>query len=56
MTNEIHNSCNQFFILRFLSALHVSNEFSRSSSGAQYNVPIVLCNTVHYLVLLMMND
>ena len=74
MTNEMHNSYNQFLFHRFLSALHASNESSRSSSGARHNilyyavwynrynravsttVPIVLCNTVYYAVLLMMND
>ena len=74
------NSYNQFFIPQFfLSALRVSNESSRSSSGVRHNilyytvqsvqscrllparlactiVPIVLCNTVYYAVLLMMND
>ena len=34
-------------------ALHVSNETSRSSSGALLNV---LCDTAHLAVLLMMND
>ena len=75
----MHNSYNQFLFHGFLSALHVSNESSRSSSGAQHNVlyytvwynrynrtgesrlactivPVVLCNTVYYAVLLMMND
>ena len=33
MTNEIHNYYNQFLFHSFLSALHVSNESSRSSSG-----------------------
>ena len=74
MTNETHNSYNQFLFHSFLSALHVSNESSRSSSGARHNilyytvwynryngavstiVPIILCNTVHYAVLLLMND
>ena len=73
MANEIHNSYNQFLFHSFLSALHVSNEYSRSSSGARHNilyytvcccaarlactiVPIVLCNTVYYAVLLVMND
>ena len=38
MTNEMHNSYNQFlFHSFFLSALHVSNESSRSSSGARHN-------------------
>ena len=37
MTNEMHNSYNQFLFHSFLSALHVSNESSRSSSEAQYN-------------------
>ena len=84
MTNEMHNYYNQFLFHSFLSALHVSNESSRSSSGARHNilyytvwynrynragessccaaglaytiVPIVLCNTVYYAVLLMIND
>ena len=39
MTNEMHNSYNQFLFLfySFLSALHVLNESSRSSSGALPN-------------------
>ena len=56
MTNEWHNSYNQFFILQFLSAVRVSNEFSRSSSGAQDNVLYYTVQSVHYIVLLMMND
>ena len=43
MTNEIHNPYNQFLFHSFLSALHVSNESSRSSSGARHNV-------LHYTV------
>ena len=39
ITNEIHNSYDHFFIPQFfLSALHVSNESSRSSSGARHNI------------------
>ena len=53
ITNEMHSSYNQFLFHSFLSALHVSNESNRSSSGAR---PNILCNTVHYFVLLMMND
>ena len=54
MTNEMHNSYNQFLFRNFfLSVLHVSKEASRSSSGARHNV---LCSTVYYAVLLMMND
>ena len=85
MTNEMHISYNQFLFHSFLSPLHVSNESSRSSSGARHNilcyavwynrynragdsdcfkaarlactiVLIVLCNTLYYAVLLMMND
>ena len=56
MTNEKHNSYNQFLFHSFLSVLHVSNESSRSSSGARHNVPILLCNTAYYAMLPMMND
>ena len=66
MANEMHNSYNQFSFHSFLSALHVSNESSRSSSGARHNILYytvwynrynrVLCNTVYYAMLLMMND
>ena len=83
MNNEMHNSYNQFLLDSSLSALHVSNESSNSSSGARHNIlyytvqseqlcyqaslaaskqldspdsTIVLCNTVYYAVLLMMND
>ena len=38
ITNEMHNSSNQFLFHSFLSALHVSNESSRSSSGARHNI------------------
>ena len=38
MVNEICNYYNQFLLHSFLSALHVSNESSRSSSGAQHNI------------------
>ena len=37
ITNEMHNSYNQFLFNSFLSALDVSKESSRSSSGARYN-------------------
>ena len=84
MTKEMHSYYNQFLFHSILSALHVSNESSLSSSRAQNNalyytvwynrynragesscyaarlactiVPIGLCNTVYYAVLLMMND
>ena len=66
----MHNSYNQFLFHSFLSAVHVSNESSRSSSRARHNilyytVQLVqscrrdfakLCNTVYYAVLVMMND
>ena len=38
MNNEMHNSYNQFLFHSFLSALHVSKESSRSSSGARHNI------------------
>ena len=38
MTNEMHNSHNQFLFHSFLSAVHVSKESSRSSSGARHNI------------------
>ena len=38
MTNEMHDSYNQFLFHSFLSALHVSNESTRSSSGARHNI------------------
>ena len=80
MTNEMHNSYNQFLFHSFLSAVHVSNESSlhHQEHITQFGtigtivqactvlhstivqactiVPIVLCNTVYYAVLLMMND
>ena len=46
MTSEIHNSYNQFLILHFLSALHVSNETSRSSSGVRHNILYYTVQTV----------
>ena len=36
--NQMHSSYNQFLFDNFLSALHVSNESSRSSSGARHNI------------------
>ena len=38
VTNEMHNSYNQSLFNCFLSALHVSNESSRSSSGVRHNI------------------
>ena len=38
LTNEKSNSYNQYLFHSFLSALHVSNETSLSSSGAQHNI------------------
>ena len=38
MTKEMHSSYNQFLFHSFLSALHVSNESSRSTSGAQHHI------------------
>ena len=53
ITNEVHNSYNQFLFHSFLSVLHISKESCRSSSGARHNI---LYYTVYYAVLLMMND
>ena len=57
ITSEMHNFYNQFILFHsFLSALHVSNESSRSSSGAQHNilyytiVPIVPNCVIHYIM------
>ena len=44
MTNEVHSSYNQFYSTVLCLLLHVSNESSRSSSGAQHNI---LYYTVH---------
>ena len=38
MSNEMHNSYNKFLFHSLLSALRVSNESSRSSSGARHNI------------------
>ena len=38
MTKEMHNSYNQFLFHSPSSALHVSNESSHSSLGAQHNI------------------
>ena len=38
MTNEKHNSYNQFLFHSFLSVLHVSNKSTHSSSGARHNI------------------
>ena len=74
MTNEMHNSYNQFLSHSFFVCSTCFEQSSRSSSGARHNilyytvwynrynravstiVPIVLCNTVYYAVLLMRND
>ena len=61
MTNEMHNSYNQFLFHSSLSAVHVSNESSRSSSTAghsilYYTVWYNRYNTVYCAVLLMMNN
>jgi hypothetical protein len=53
MTKEMHNSYNQFLFHRFLSALHVSNKSSRSSSGALHNV---LYYTVQSVQLCLLHD
>ena len=38
INNEMHSSYNHFLFHSFLSAVHVSNEFSRSSSVARQNI------------------
>ena len=59
MTNEMHNSYNQFLFHSFLSGLHVSNESSRSPLGARrvitiyFYVYIFRCQVVlpaHFIV------
>ena len=59
INNEMQNSYNQFLFHSFLSALHVSNESSRSSSGAQHNTLyytveffVVKVSTVWYFVVM----
>jgi hypothetical protein len=47
MTNEMHDSYNQFYPATCLSTVHVSNKYSLSSSGAQNSV---LYYTVYYFV------
>ena len=73
MTNEMHNSYNQFSFHSFLSALYVSkivhlqehgmtycitqyNQYNRVVSKIVPIVPIVLCNTVYYTMLLKINE
>ena len=51
MTNEMHNSYNQFLFHSFLSAVHVSNESSRSASGARHNILYYTHNTIGTIVL-----
>ena len=50
MTNEMHNSYNQFYSTVFLSALRVSNESSRSSSGAHKIYCITQSGTIGTIV------
>ena len=50
MTNEMHNSYNRFLFRSFLSALHVSNESSRSSSGARHNILYYTHSTIGTIV------
>ena len=50
MTNEMHISYDQFLFHSFLSSLHVSNEASRSSSGAQHNIPYYIHSTIGTIV------
>ena len=38
ITNAMNNSYNRFLFHSFLCALHVSNESSRSPSGARHNI------------------
>ena len=52
MTNEMHNSYNQILFYSFLSAVHVSNESSRSSSAARHNVLYYTFGTIGTIVLL----
>jgi hypothetical protein len=56
MTNGMHNSYNQFLFHSFLSVLHISTESTRSLSEAQLNVLYYTVQSVHYAVLLMMNE
>ena len=74
MTNEMHNSYNQFYstIFRPLYMFRTNLVVHHQEHGIIYCitqfgtfvgdspdsmiVPIVLCNTVYYAVLLMMND
>ena len=49
----MHNSYNQFYFYStvFLSAVHVANESSRSSSGARYNILYYTVQSVQYSIL-----
>ena len=50
ITKEMHNSYNKFLFHSFLSALHVSKESSRSSSGAQHNILYYTHSTIGTIV------
>ena len=50
MTNEMHNSYNQFLFHSFLSALHISKESSLSSSGARHNILYYTAGTIGTIV------
>ena len=51
ITNEVRNSYNQFLFHSYLSALHVSKESSRSSSGIQHNILYYTHSTIGTIVL-----
>ena len=69
MTKEMYNYCNQFLAHVFICLLYMfrtSLVVHHQEHGIKYCitqfgiigtiVPIVLCNTAYYAVLLMMND
>ena len=59
MTNEMHNSYNQIYstVLCLLYMFRTNLVVHHQQHGIIYCItPIVLCNTVYYAVLLMMND
>ena len=61
MTNETHNSHNQFYSTVFclLYMFRTNLVVHQQQHGIIYCitlVPIVLCDTVYYAVLLLMND
>ena len=55
MTNEIHRFLLSVFYSTFLSALHVSNQSSRSSSGARHNICITQYNRQNRTIVLVIN-